>query len=744
MFTSGGSGTTTTGANLAALAGGAIPSSMLNAASGVAPLDANKHVTSAQIPFGTVPGTVTDGGVFTSAAQSNAATFLKIADASGGVLHVLGLNGSAETVGRSLAARAGDVWNVADHGADGTAANDDTALANGLAYAVAHPYTTIRFPKGIWALTVSSSQPGFALPSNTVLEGAANNGTILTWNDVSNGGYSLLTDTAPAGGGRNANVVLRNLVVQGSWGPCSGCSWTSGGNNAIFLFLIDDVTLDHVSSRYSGAFGMTVRASTNVKLLDDAVYYSASDGINLDDDSGIFARNFNIQHTADDCFSAHSDIYDQGGVRRNIQIVGGYAFDTHGIDIASPVSLSISGTIIDSFKVAAIALSGTVGGTGSNEGQAEGQDVTIDNVTMTNGISTAGNNVDSKDPTDGSLNYVIIGAAPPRAGNLTFIPGENGTSPYPYTLNNSQSTSVPIPAWRTIRIINSIFGRHFGATNTTALPNWGSLGQGGITTKDGIYTPSLPENALIGSAITIFSPNIIRNMDVENNTFEGLGVALYAPPGSSGHMSDFAFDHNRMIDMRSACLDVEFGGVIDGEANDNLCDADPYFASGNRGSIGNWGNNNALTGFYITTPGLTFRRNSFKNVSNDTNVNTSDPTTGDLFQDNIDYANPVSVDSYNIYNGGIGYVHSAGFKLIQMGTNPSDSSYEKVLNTPVEAASAMPTSGFWIPGEFVRNSAPSGSNTALGWLRATVSNNGSTYPYAAPTNNASGTDWIVK
>ena len=749
VFTSGSSGTTTTGATLAAQAGSAIPSSMLGAASGVATLDANKHVTGTQIPFGTTPGTVTDGGVFTSAMQSTAATFLKVSDASSGVVHALGLNGTAEMVGRSLAARAGDVWNVADHGADRTATNDNMALVNGLAYAAAHPYTVIRFPRGTWALSVSSSQPGFAIPSTTVLEGAANNGTILTWNDQT-AGYSLLTDTAPVGGGRNNNIVLRNLVVQGSWGPCAGCSWTSGGNNAIFLYLVDDVTLDHVTSRYSGAFGMTVRASTNVKLLDDAIYYSASDGINLDDDSGIFARNFSNQHTADDCFSAHSDIYDQGGVRRNIQIVGGYCFDTHGIDIASPVSLSISDTIIDSFKVAAIVLSGSPAATGATEGNSEGQDVTIDNVTMTNGIATYSSNssdpanFDPKDPTDAGLNYVIIGARSPRPGNLTYTPGENGTSPYPYTLSNSNASAVPVPTWRTIRITNSIFGRHFGATNTTAIPNWGTLGQGGITTKDGIYTPSLNQNDLIGNAITIFSPNVLRNLEIEGDTFEGLSTALSMSNANVGHLSDFAFNRNRMIDMFFSCADIESPGIM-GEMDDNWCNADPYFASGQRSATGGWNYNNGYpSGFIVTVPGITARRNTFQNVWQDTNVNPSDPTTGDLFEDNIDLANPTVIGSYSAANGGIGLIHQAGFKLEQIGTNPADSSWDKVLNVPVNAAPAMPTSGFWMPGEFVRNSAPSSSNTALGWLRVTVSNNGSTYPYAASTNNASGTDWIVK
>ena len=91
-------------------------------------------------------------------------------------------------------------------------------------------------------------------------------------------------------------------------------------------------------------------------------------------------------------------------------------------------------------------------------------------------------------------------------------------------------------------------------------------------------------------------------------------------------------------------------------------------------AIGNWNNNYAPVGFNLDAPGLIVQRNSFLNVSNDTNVNTSDPTTGDLFRDNTDYANPQTIDAYNIYNGGIGYVHSAGFRLVQIGTDPTDPS----------------------------------------------------------------------
>ena len=243
--------------------------------------------------------------------------------------------------------------------------------------------------------------------------------------------------------------------------------------------------------------------------------------------------------------------------------MGGYCFDTRAIDIASAVSLSITGTIIDSFKTAAISLYALAAGNGATKGNSEGQGVTIDNVIATNGISTYNSNAsdpanfDTKDPTDTTINYLVVGSANSRAGNLTYVPCENGTSPYPYVLDNSNSSSTPIAAWRTFRITNSIFGRHFGATNTTALPSWASLGQGGITTKDGSYTPKLTEGDLTAPGIVIRSPNTMRNLVVSNNIFEGLATAFEIPSTSSGHMTDFSFSNNRMIDMRYECVDIE-------------------------------------------------------------------------------------------------------------------------------------------------------------------------------------------
>ena len=256
-----------------------------------------------------------------------------------------------------------------------------------------------------------------------------------------------------------------------------------------------------------------------------------------------------------------------------------------------------------------------------------------------------------------------------------------------------------------------------------------------------MWNPSLYDYDLIGPGIYVQNPTVLRNLDVEGNTFEGVSTAFLIPADLTGHLGDFAFNRNRIFDVYS-CIDIEGTATIDGTVEDNFCDADPYQIQ-NRTGGGGWYQDGQLTGWVVKPPGVTVRRNILKNASNDTNVNTSDPTTGDLFEDNIDYANPVTIDSHGA-GGGIGYVHSAGFKVIQVGTNPTDSSFEKVLNVPVAAAPAMPTTGFWKPGDFVRNSAPTANSNTLGWLRVTLSNNGQTYPYTAPTNNVAGTDWIAK
>ncbi len=67
------------------LASAAIPSSQINLASGVAPLDSNKLVPSANIPFGTTTGKVADGGTLAtvSGVASAALPSSKVGAASG-------------------------------------------------------------------------------------------------------------------------------------------------------------------------------------------------------------------------------------------------------------------------------------------------------------------------------------------------------------------------------------------------------------------------------------------------------------------------------------------------------------------------------------------------------------------------------------------------------------------------------------------------------------------------------------
>ncbi len=89
-----------------------------------------------------------------------------------------------DTSTRTLTARTGDVYNLADHGADGTAlgangnAGDNAALNKAIAYATLHPGTLIYLPQNIngqpWQFTASSLFT-FNFPSNTTFAGAGIN-----------------------------------------------------------------------------------------------------------------------------------------------------------------------------------------------------------------------------------------------------------------------------------------------------------------------------------------------------------------------------------------------------------------------------------------------------------------------------------------------------------------------------------------------------------------------------------------
>jgi hypothetical protein len=107
------------------------------------------------------------------------------------------------------------------------------------------------------------------------------------------------------------------------------------------------------------------------------------------------------------------------------------------------------------------------------------------------------------------------------------------------------------------------------------------------------------------------------------------------------------------------------------------------------------------------------------------------------FRNNIAECDPAVTGGFSTSNKGIGYIHMAGGRVIYriMDSDPNSATYGDLKNNcPVEA-NAMPTTGTYVRGHFVKNNSYNidGSGMVLlGWARLTTS-----------VDHASGTDWAL-
>ena len=759
------------------LIAGTVPTSAVGHT--VATLDGGGHVPSTQIGFGTaasavsgVPantatGKVADDGILAwliGQEQSLAVTTLKVADASSGVIHVLGLNNTVEAVGRTLAARAGDVWNLADHQADGTATNDNTALANGMIYAKARGVlgTHILLPNGAWTFSIGTAagSTNFQMEPYTSLEGMSEVGTHIYWNDLTAASYLVGSDCSS---GSPADMSIRNLTFHGSWGVNGAYS---GSQGPIFMTCGTNFRVQNVASYNAGGFGQVYRDMIGIQADHLTTEYSGSDGVQFEGSSNVDASNLFVAHTGDDCISAHSYPYDAFRVRRNVAIRGFTCFDSGAIDLAGARNALITSGINDSFHLSAVVLAGdsivtsgpNAGGTGGNEGENSSGVVELSDTLMINGLNRA----PPLDNTPAGLQYVIIGGPEARAGSYAGIPGEPATGsgtktnapngiidPYPelYAVN-SNAASTPVAPSMTYLIHGNVFARNFPATDGSEDPRFktfSSLGQGSIQGVNGTYDKPLPGSQQGAPAILVYSGHI-RNVLVTDNMFSGVSTAFLS--NGAGRLDELTFSHNGIFDALGGCVNLGGTVVTTADIEDNQCDGDPYLRAGNRGNVGNWGNDN-LIGFSLknaSSAGGVIKNNKFWNVASPIDIDPTSPMSRWMVTGNIQFGHPNSVNQYDIFNVGLGTFFTAGFDTIDTDEEPGDATWHQILSVPVEASAAMPTTGFWVPGKFVRNSAPT-PGSPIGWTRLTLSNtNGYTWggtgnPLAQPTNNALGVDW---
>lgn len=313
------------------------------------------------------------------------------------------------------------------------------------------------------------------------------------------------------------------------------------------------------------------------------------------------------------------------------------------------------------------------------------------------------------------------------------------TPPYTYfgTMRASGTdTTTPIAPALSIEIASNHCLR---TIDPTANWNYTVLGFGSMFTRNGWLDPKLGTNELAqGMGVLAYSFQnktvLMRSVRITNNVFHGMQFGVVIEPGVV--LQGGEIGSNNFVDFSSLGIQVMSPATpyTRLKISDNEFDGDPYTLYRGNASGGTWAAKQgkpAAIRFGNAGAGVIYERNRHRNLY--TVLAEAAFPAGWLERDNVVACKPAAV-GYSKNNAGVGIIPAAGpaFTHIIEEASPADVSMGEIVNAPLVAASAMPTSGTYVEGHLVRNTTPSTSNghVLFGWLRLTTG-----------SSNVAGTDW---
>nr|WP_283949890.1 right-handed parallel beta-helix repeat-containing protein [Limobrevibacterium gyesilva] len=338
---------------------------------------------------------------------------------------------------------------------------------------------------------------------------------------------------------------------------------------------------------------------------------------------------------------------------------------------------------------------------------------------------------------DGDVVWAYTGPAAP--GTFTPLWGSNGPGQFHRTRQfNTQNVypqnigaNMPSPGayWITVR----------GNKLTRTLPDVTSLSQWGYgTTREagqyGSFKTAVTNRFL--NMAGIYIAGAMRNSEISDNIIQ-IGMSTgesIVDAGSNGiqfdpNIQDLALDglkirNNTIVGFGNAGIAFPVNIATQQRilVEGNIIEADPYFTSAARSPAGsNTWLSSGPTGIVLNgTSGLLIARNHFRHMVA--------PITGSgtyTAIGNLVYGRPAAI-GYSASNQGVGTTYAAGvgWDYIIEESDPTSAAFGQMLQARVHTASAQPTTGYWIVGQFVANSAvtAAGGKILMGWLRLTTGN----------------------
>ena len=339
--------------------------------------------------------------------------------------------------------------------------------------------------------------------------------------------------------------------------------------------------------------------------------------------------------------------------------------------------------------------------------------------------------------------FIRVRGTIPMAGALPAIPGKHdpGTGDYidpEKYMTTPSAAGAPTPAGRRVIIRGNKYGRKHQPGDF--LTHWFGFEavinghNGGMDT----ITPGEENLRPVG----ILLEGAIDGLEVYNNTIETVSHFLtWDFLGAPDDTSSAIIRNNRFADCSVSAFEYLSTGSAPPLRQDmtisyNVFDGDPRQKSAARapGKIGAWisDTSNASVGQAFKAKrqlsGATLIGNSFANFAR-----IADSSFSYFAVDNVLHGQPVVGSGYHADNRGIGAFPAVGdgWSWVIRESNPrAGSAYGVDLFRPPRTAQAMPASGLFVAGHYVRNTGSDRSVT--GWYRATTG-----------SDHVLGVDWIA-
>ncbi|MCC6717375.1 MAG: right-handed parallel beta-helix repeat-containing protein [Acetobacteraceae bacterium] len=646
---------------------------------------------------------------------------------------------TGSTRSRTLAARAADRVNVLDFNARGDGVtNDSINIQNAIDTAAAKPRGgEVYFPPGTYRIDASVQL--LRPRSKVVLRGAGRGRSVLFVDDAINAIAGDCITNALEGGGWLPldDFHMRDLTVRGRADVAR-----SAGAQMVRLFGTN-LSVHDCEFMYSRNMGLVISNSDQVSVRGCRVYRTVADGIAVWDSSNVVIDGNEVIGANDDAISAHASSVHPAPLRSGIVIANNIITESQGIAVLGAKSVVITGNVLRRILGTGIRV------IAPDVADAQGQTPQFA-VRIANNIVADVFLRPEPNPRNAVQFYIWLTGGPRNPGGAAAAPGEPavgsgavaplyGSGAGTFYAGESSNPAVAAPAghW------NDITGNQLVRTlpAAAAVSDWG-YGAEGLWVGDngdgsGFYNGPVSEAQL--ASIGILLGPALRNCRIAGNTIQTTGpygilfnAGTYVPVTTRDMDYDgLTIEGNRIVDVATAAIAGPPNGAHRVLVRGNEIDGDPRLRAASRGAGGTWASATGLVGVLLSgCSGFVVSGNAFRNLATAVrqvgavrNVVTANTLHGD----------PVAV-GFSVANRGIGTMEpgGAGWLHVVETSDPGDAQYGRIKSAVVTSAAAMPTTGSYVTGHFVANTAPATANrqTLMGWLRLTTG-----------SGHVAGTDW---